>query len=194
MRVREVGEQTRSKMSQIMRERMSDPDARRAMREVLRDTWLNKKSPLQRFSQMVPALLKGRPESEKAAQAILEVSGFYVWPQWPSRYGVHDLFLPMEQIVIEIDGPGHDEIVYRQYDEERDRLLKENYGIETIRISPKEVEEHAYLLFVMAGCALPDTPSYLFKRLGSQTITSALSGDFREDSKTREEFLRLAGV
>lgn len=32
------------------------------------------------------------------------------------------------------------------------------------------------------------------KALGHATITSALSGDFREDQKTREEFLKLAGV
>lgn len=31
------------------------------------------------------------------------------------------------------------------------------------------------------------------KALGSSTITSALSGDFKEDPKTREEFLRLSG-
>lgn len=32
------------------------------------------------------------------------------------------------------------------------------------------------------------------KALGHSTVTSALSGDFRNDAKTREEFLRLAGL
>lgn len=82
--------------------------------------------------------------SEKKFKIYLKLLGYNYTFQHPiytkASFFIADFFLPKERLVIEIDGGYHDELIQKKKDQNRDRILKEEHGFKTIRISNNDVE------------------------------------------------------
>ena len=83
------------------------------------------------------------PSERKLWQSLRsnKITGFKFRRQHPVNYYIADFYCHQAKLVIEVDGPVHQQTDRREHDQQRDGVM-ENLGILVLRFSNDEVRYH----------------------------------------------------
>lgn len=102
-------------------------------------------------NQRASELRKNSTLSEKKFKVYLKLNNYnyvFQYPVYPKKsFFIVDFFLPKERLVIEIDGGYHKDRKISTKDKLRDKIILEECGFKTLRITNETVEKENELYF-----------------------------------------------